>query len=521
MPKKKWTSRRITRDIIILLAVLSTAVIAPVSYLAYQARKDISEQFINNAANQAVSQFGAMSGSMNATLGLVRDWGSSEAFSIDKSDDLIRLLFPIFGREPLLFGISISDFDGNSFYVRQDKEQYRSSEVGGSGAKRKSKVTYWSESFQPAETYTTNSIYDPRTRPWFAPALARDGTFWTDPYQFFTTGEIGITASMSYIRKKDDKPVVVAFDIRLDDLFKKMHKLAPSDNSQVFIFRRDARLYIPETETFKSEFVPIGDTDNALFQKVHANWFGEQQLAHKVISILHNGQVWWCGFRPLDHDHASTWITIMVPESDILGHAGQRSKRLWLIGIGSILAATGLAVWMVRRYGRPDDATSVFDRDDAEGSVRRIIAGGENRYTEFKSTMRMNLHSKKPGKEIEIAWMKGVAGFLNTDGGILLIGVTDDGEITGLERDVFENEDKCRLHFKNMVSKHIGADLSKYVRFILVPMDGKTVGVVRCDRASEPVFMKDGNREHFYIRNGPSSDELPVSQALNYIKHRG
>ena len=36
----------------------------------------------------------------------------------------------------------------------------------------------------------------------------------------------------------------------------------------------------------------------------------------------------------------------------------------------------------------------------------------------------MNLHTKKPGKEIEIAWLKGVTAFLNTDGGTLLIGMT-------------------------------------------------------------------------------------------------
>ena len=520
MPKKKWTSRRITRDIIILLVVLSAVVIAPVSYLASQARQDISEQFIHNAANQAVNQFLTMSGSMEATLGLVRDWGATEVLSITKSDELCGFLFPIFGREQLLHGISIADITGSSLYLHRTKEGFRSNQVAESGRERISEISYWTPEFELTDHYSTNTVYDPRNRPWFVPALAKDDIFWTDPYKFFTSGDIGITASISYLRKKDDKQVVIAFDIVLDDLFKKMHRLAPSDNSRVYIFRRDAQLYVPETERMKAEFVPIGDAENDLVRKMHSNWLGDQQLIDKVVSVMHDGQAWWCGFRPLDARRRATWICVMVPERDILGHAGQRSKRLWLLGISSILIATGLAYWMIRRYGRPNDSTATFDREDPEASVRRIIAGGENRYVEFKSTMRMNLHSKKPGKEIEMAWMKGVAGFLNTDGGILLIGVTDDGEITGLERDVFESEDKCRLHFKNLVSKHIGADLSKYIRFIMVKMDEKTVGVVRCDRADEPVFMKDGNKEHFYIRNGPSSDELPVSQALNYIKHR-
>jgi hypothetical protein len=520
MPKKKWTSRRIARDIVILLMVLTIAVLAPVSYLASQARQDISEHFIHNAANQAVSQFRTMNGSMEATLGLVRDWGASGALPITNIEELQKLLFPIFGREKLLYGISIADIEGTSMLVQRTEEGFRSSLVSDEGKKRMSEVTYWTPDFKMAETYSTNSIYDPRNRPWFAPALAQEGIFWTDPYTFFTTGDIGITASTSYLREKGNMQVVIAFDVLLDDLFQEMHQLSPSDNSEIFIFRRDAHLYIPEGEDLKAAFIPMGEAGNELVSKVHSFWLGDNELIDNVISIMHNGQNWWCGFRPLDADRKSTWIAVMVPESDILGHAGQRSKRLWLIGISSILLTTAMAYWMIRRYGRPSASTSVFDREDPEGSIQRIIENGENRYAEFKSTMRMNLHTQKPGKEIEMAWMKGVAGFLNTDGGILLIGVTDDGEITGLERDVFENDDKCRLHFKNLISKHIGADLSKYIRFIIVPMGGKTVGVVRCDRAEEPVFVKDGNKEHFYIRNGPSSDELPVSQALNYIKHR-
>lgn len=241
---------------------------------------------------------------------------------------------------------------------------------------------------------------------------------------------------------------------------------------------------------------------------------------NEVVSVMHKGEIWWCGFRPLDEVRRTTWICVMVPETDILGRALKRSKQLWFIASGSILLTGLLTGWMIRRYGRPT-ASPLYDPENPENSIQSLIASGENRTVEFKSTMRMNLHTKKPGKEIELAWVKGVAGFLNTDGGILLIGVTDAGDITGLEQDVFENEDKCRLHFKNLIGKHIGAELSKYIRFFIVPLHGKSVGVVQCARASEPVFLKEGsNKEHFYIRNGPSSDELPVSQALRYIKHR-
>jgi hypothetical protein len=46
------------------------------------------------------------------------------------------------------------------------------------------------------------------------------------------------------------------------------------------------------------------------------------------------------------------------------------------------------------------------------------------------------------------------------------------------------------------------------------------VMVVRCKRSSGPVYVKDDNVERFYIRTGPSTTELTLSQAQSYIKQR-
>jgi hypothetical protein len=223
----------------------------------------------------------------------------------------------------------------------------------------------------------------------------------------------------------------------------------------------------------------------------------------------------------MENANRNVWVGIMVPESDIIGDVSRRRTGLW--GIGSVIVLmTGLeAFFIIRRYGWSFDL--VEDRYDGrhpEESIRQLIAKGEGSSIEFKSTMRINLHTQKPGKEIEVAWLKAVVAFMNTDGGTLLLGVSDDGVIMGLDTDGFASDDKCLLHFKNVINQYIGVESHKHLNFNLVKVYGKQIGVVSCIRSDEAVYLRTGKTEEFYIRSGPSSDALPVSKIVTYLQNR-
>lgn len=89
-------------------------------------------------------------------------------------------------------------------------------------------------------------------------------------------------------------------------------------------------------------------------------------------------------------------------------------------------------------------------------AIADLIAGGETRAVEFKSTLRMNLHTGQVDDKIQVSALKTIAGFLNAKGGTLLIGVADNGEVLGLDADGFQNEDKLGLHLVNLVKDRIG-----------------------------------------------------------------
>ncbi len=157
------------------------------------------------------------------------------------------------------------------------------------------------------------------------------------------------------------------------------------------------------------------------------------------------------------------------------------------------------------------------EKDD----IVEMIAGGESDKLEFKSTIRTNLATGEVDKRMEKAVLKTMVAFLNTDGGVLLIGVTDDGEIRGVDLDSFESLDKMNLHLTNMISSAIGNGNIPYIAFKAIGFeDGKYVVRVKCIPATKAVFLREGKTEQFYIRSGPSSVELTGMNLVNYVNNR-
>jgi len=161
----------------------------------------------------------------------------------------------------------------------------------------------------------------------------------------------------------------------------------------------------------------------------------------------------------------------------------------------------------------PEAAPDKFD-------LTSVIGNGESDAVEFKSTLRINLHTDEPDKRMELSVLKTLVGFLNTNGGTLIVGVSDDGTPVGIEADKFPNEDKMSLHLVNIVNARMGPQAMTVIHIHFEDYDDSRVLVIRCSPSPAPVFVKDGEIERFYVRTGPSTTELTASQTQDYIEQR-
>ena len=114
-------------------------------------------------------------------------------------------------------------------------------------------------------------------------------------------------------------------------------------------------------------------------------------------------------------------------------------------------------------------------RSIQQTSTKEIIESGENEHIEFKSTLRWNLKANKKDPKITHAILKTIAAFLNTDGGTLIVGVSDNGEVLGLDQDNFENEDKLLLFLTNIINDRIGTLYLENIHYQLEHIDNKAV----------------------------------------------
>ena len=76
------------------------------------------------------------------------------------------------------------------------------------------------------------------------------------------------------------------------------------------------------------------------------------------------------------------------------------------------------------------------------------------------------------------------------------------------------------LHLVNIVNRSMGPDVWAYLHSNVDDYENDRVLVLHCERAKAPVYVKEGNSQHFYVRTGPSTTELPVGYVTDYIKQR-
>ncbi len=159
-------------------------------------------------------------------------------------------------------------------------------------------------------------------------------------------------------------------------------------------------------------------------------------------------------------------------------------------------------------------------------STTELLAGGENKRVEYKQTARINLHTNQRDPVMELMVTKTIAGFMNSDGGTLLIGVADSGKVSGIELDFKtlgkkQDLDGFGLWLNGLIDGTLGPTAASAVRLTFDAFPEGTVCRVDVEPARAPMFLRSGKGgADLYVRLTNSTRLLNTAEALDYVRGR-
>ncbi|NMB77481.1 MAG: ATP-binding protein [Methanomicrobiales archaeon] len=231
-------------------------------------------------------------------------------------------------------------------------------------------------------------------------------------------------------------------------------------------------------------------------------------------------------------------LSFVTPDPIIIG--GIVFQSLLFIGI-----AAGSAYLLHSREISLYVVPSVEDTD----AIRTMINAGESGHREFKLQALWSLHltkeqvaaSESPDVKkyrtnaSKVIIARSIAGFLNTDGGDLLIGIREDRinnaiTIAGIENDypslpeADRNPDGYRRMIVDAIIRKYLPDIfdtaARYIHIAFPVMGGKTLCHIHVSRSDKPVFLNSGTEELFFIRVDASTREITGSTLAHYTLTR-
>lgn len=149
--------------------------------------------------------------------------------------------------------------------------------------------------------------------------------------------------------------------------------------------------------------------------------------------------------------------------------------------------------------------------------IIRIILQGESELVEFKTSFKWDVNEQKCNKKLPQMVTEAMCAFANSrGGGVLFIGVTDNGKLEGISSDItncfHKSIDKFQIEVPKKVREDIGAGIIYTIEVKV--LESKNICIIDVEPSISPIFMLKGN---FLVRKGSSNHKLNAKETYEYI----
>lgn len=390
----RWS---LLRSFTILILLSSLTVLLLMTIRARQTERELSEKLINTGTLQATEELDrffqpvninaliaarwGLAGKLNLTEVVKGPAGKVTARQLAAAARINTLLLPLMRLYPEMSSLQVANARGDGFLIiRLDSDRIRNRVVSREGWGTRTLWFDLDQGGRPRSPEWQEVNYEPRSRAWYAGLkdLPDEEVFWTEPYLFFTTKDMGITASVKW--QDRGLEYVFAIDVLLSSItdFTRRDTTQLSKHSQTAVYTRDWRVVgLPRHKNFQDQeairramLLPI---DKIQIPEVHAavqiakshKEIGKtlRQSGKAIFSFESQAETWWAGITtyPLGK-RRQLWIGILVPNDDLLEGITQLRLHILAATLVTLLAAIAYSFLLARAYSRPLEALAAQSR---------------------------------------------------------------------------------------------------------------------------------------------------------------
>ena len=526
--------------ILFILLILFSGIFA-VLYSALKSRDAFSENLIISLSKNLEKEITAYFEPLRSEFSGIRekyDYFTGEQMH---EDTLASFLIPVIAGKPAIGSILLYNEGGYLFNIYRDKNTYVTSlekenedQAGIFWSRRKtdnSISSSWTEVLlgREASRKVSRNILD---------EIASDdeSVLWTGIYFSRQLKEPVITAAVDWKSGIDSSTFICSIEMPVRLIIRHLQSFNKFKGRRIFLAMESGQMIdipsqVPDSiQTFEEQYQD-GLTNliqDSILLSFIDSWV---QLGGEVDMTYHqelNHCNWWIHIRNFPSFDRIAAIGLAMPEGSLkMGLI--RNYSTVIIAILFLLLSILLYLIASARRRRADPAVDIDGKQKTDWQA--LIYEGENQFREFKSALRMDMNQGAVNPKLEDVIVKSIAAFSNGEGGLLLIGVGDDGSIIGIENDFSslkkQDSDYFEIHLRNLLKKHFGIPFITTSISIEFPLlEGKEICAITIRKGEEPVYMttvdKNGNKtERFYVRSGNSSQEIQyLREITEYIGKR-
>ncbi len=299
-----------------------------------------------------------------------------------------------------LDGVFVGRPDGSFLYVSRADEGYRIKTISKAGGLSTTELTTVDDDGTPEGTeLDPTDTYDPRTRPWYQQAAALDGPVgWTDPYVFFTSQQLGLTATAPIIHDGELVGVVGA-DIELGSLSTFLTSLDIGvDGSAVIVNQDGVVIAHPDSSLLQRQTddgyrtVTISEFDDERARAAVGSFVIEGAAEGPFVAAFTNERIGAsrASFRTVAVGDGEWTVAVFGPEDSLVGGlASARATERTLLAVAGGIAFL-LVAFVASRATRPLDDLDRHAWSD-------MLTGIPNRRSILLSAEREVARSDGPG----------------------------------------------------------------------------------------------------------------------------